>query len=48
MKFRKKNPNPFAFAPLPLDVYELTGTVEHKPLATAILSRLLSGVVYRK
>lgn len=46
MKFRKKPPNQFAFAQLPITAYELAGTVEHRPLATAILSRLRSGVAY--
>lgn len=48
MKFKKSAPNQFAFAQLPLTVYEQSGTIEHKALATIILSRLRSGVAYSR
>lgn len=43
MKYRKKNPDPFAFAPLNRKSYEQAGTIEYKPLATSVLSRLVAG-----
>ena len=47
MRFKKRAPDLFAFAPLPRQAYEIAGTVEHKPLASGILSRLRAGVAYR-
>ena len=46
MKFQKSNPNPFAFAPLNYKTYEIAGTIKHRPVDTAILSRLVAGVAY--
>ena len=41
--FNKSNPNPFAFAHVNREAYEIAGTVEHRPVACATLSRLVAG-----
>lgn len=48
MKFKKALPNPFAFSPLPEFAYDLAGTVQHRPVETLILARLLAGHVWHE